>query len=52
MSSYNFRYSGLMGSLQEEYIQSKRYKRSVEAYVCKYPRGRYVLSIREYIWPD
>ena len=33
-------------------IKSKNYKRSVEAYVCRYPHGRYVLSIREDIWPD
>ena len=33
-------------------IQSKRYKRSVEAYVCRYPHGMYVLSIIEDIWPD
>ena len=33
-------------------IKSKNYKRSVEAYVCRYPHGRYVLSIIEDIWTD
>ena len=33
-------------------IKSKRYKGRVEAYVCRYPHGRYVLHNREDIWPD